>query len=130
MTIWDLMNSNKDKDFTAYDTDIDADPVECINFDYEDEKGDNYYDCLYEFYRRVEVDETPGYNSSDISAKFYDFAEKYSDVFEKVIDTWSDDPAADIVESLNAICAGGLSDRAFGVLKDSLRDLPVPSKES
>ena len=56
MTIWDLMTSNKDKDFTVYDTEIDAAPVECINFDYNEEKGDNYYAEIYAYFCNLCLD--------------------------------------------------------------------------
>lgn len=128
MTIWDLMTSNKDKDFTVYDTEIDAAPVECINFDYNEEKGDNYYDFLFELYSRVEIDEGPRYNQTTCDAKFYDFVEKNIGIFEKELNLWDNDHAAEVVDYLNNICAGGLSDATYGKLAKDLAELPTPSR--
>lgn len=127
MTIWELMKSRPYDDFTAYDKVVD-DLVEVIGMDDYEPGKDNYYDFLFELYRRVEITEMPRYNMTDLTADFYGFIEKNIDLFHKHFILKDDDPAALMVEQLNEVCAGYVSDSLYGEIAKDLAKLPVPQE--
>lgn len=123
MTIWETMKE-RGEDFTCYDNTVDA-SVEAVDFDYDENAHDGYYDFLYELFRRIPVTEAPRYNMNTLSADFYGFIEKNINIFDKHITLVDEDPAALMTELLNDVCAGGLAESIFAELAADLRQLPL-----